>query len=110
MSNEGGTTAAATGAADPPLESAAAFCLASSTSASVSANSPSAAPTSAVSPAGTTIAAKMPSLNDSTSMSALSDSTTKTVSPFSILSPGDLSQEVIFPSVMVELRAGMKIS
>lgn len=51
-----------------------------------------------------------PSTNDSTSMSALSDSTTTTVSPLLTASPSDLSQLTIFPSVMVELSAGMKIS
>lgn len=43
-------------------------------------------------------------------MSALSDSTTTTDSPLLSLSPSDLIQETILPSVMVELRAGMKIS
>lgn len=43
-------------------------------------------------------------------MSALSDSTTTTLSPLERTSPSDLTQETIFPSVMVELRAGMKIS
>ena len=43
-------------------------------------------------------------------MSALSDSTTSTDSPRSTLSPGFLSHSTILPSVMVELRAGMKIS
>jgi hypothetical protein len=43
-------------------------------------------------------------------MSALSDSTTNTVSPLLTFSPGDFTQETIFPSVMVELSAGMKIS
>ena len=43
-------------------------------------------------------------------MSALSDSTITTVSPFSTLSPGAFTQETILPSVMVELRAGMKTS
>ncbi len=36
--------------------------------------------------------------------------TTTTLSPLLILSPGDLSQDTIFPSVIVELSAGMKIS
>ena len=36
--------------------------------------------------------------------------TTTTLSPLLILSPGDFSQDTIFPSVIVELRAGMKIS
>ncbi len=43
-------------------------------------------------------------------MSALSDSTTSTDSPRSTRSPGFLSHSTILPSVMVELRAGMKIS
>ena len=43
-------------------------------------------------------------------MSALSDSTTSTDSPRSTRSPGCLSHSTIFPSVIVELRAGMKIS
>ena len=43
-------------------------------------------------------------------MSALSDSTTTTLSPLESMSPSDLIQETILPSVMVELRAGMKIS
>ncbi len=43
-------------------------------------------------------------------MSALSDSTTNTDSPRSTRSPGCLSHSTIFPSVIVELRAGMKIS
>ena len=43
-------------------------------------------------------------------MSALSDSTTSTDSPRSTLSPGFLSHSTILPSVIVELRAGMKIS
>ena len=43
-------------------------------------------------------------------MSALSDSTTSTDSPRSTLSPGFLSHSTIFPSVMVEERAGIKIS
>jgi hypothetical protein len=32
------------------------------------------------------------------------------VSPLSTLSPGDFTQDTIFPSVMVELSAGMKTS
>ena len=43
-------------------------------------------------------------------MSALSDSTTTTLSPLESTSPSDLIQETILPSVIVELRAGMKIS
>ena len=43
-------------------------------------------------------------------MSALSDSTTTTLSPLESMSPSDLIQETILPSVIVELRAGMKIS
>lgn len=46
----------------------------------------------------------------STSMSALSDSTTTTDSPFVILSPSLFNQDIIFPSVMVDESAGMKIS
>jgi hypothetical protein len=33
-----------------------------------------------------------------------------TVSPLAILSPGDFVQETIFPSVIVELRAGINTS
>ncbi|RHN81556.1 hypothetical protein MtrunA17_Chr1g0200451 [Medicago truncatula] len=43
-------------------------------------------------------------------MSALSDSTTTTLSPLESLSPSDLIHETILPSVIVELSAGMKIS
>jgi len=43
-------------------------------------------------------------------MSALSDSTTTMLSPLDTCSPSVLSQETILPSVMVEERAGMKIS
>ena len=43
-------------------------------------------------------------------MSALSDSTTRTDSPRPTLSPGFFSHSTILPSVMVEERAGMKIS
>ncbi len=67
-------------------------------------------PTGAVLPAGINTAARYPSLKDSTSMSALSDSTTRTDSPRPTLSPGFLSHSTIFPSVIVELRAGMKMS
>ena len=43
-------------------------------------------------------------------MSALSDSTTSTDSPRSTRSPGFLSHSTTFPSVMVEERAGIKMS
>ena len=43
-------------------------------------------------------------------MSALSDSTTTTDSPFLILSPSLFSHVTILPSVIVDDRAGMKIS
>lgn len=67
-------------------------------------------PTLATPPSWITIPPRNPSLKDSTSMSALSDSTTTTDSPFVIFSPGVFSQDTIFPSVIVELSAGMKIS
>jgi len=51
-----------------------------------------------------------PSWNVSTSMSALSDSTTTTGSPLATRSPSAAVQETIFPSVIVELSAGMNIS
>ncbi|GMY15696.1 unknown [Fagus crenata] len=46
----------------------------------------------------------------STSMLALLDSTTTTLSPLESFSPSDLIQETILPSVMMELRASVKIS
>lgn len=46
----------------------------------------------------------------STSISALSDSTTTTDSPLVILSPSLFNQDMIFPSVMVDESAGIKIS
>jgi hypothetical protein len=54
--------------------------------------------------------ARMPLWKDSTSMSALSDSTTRMFSPFSTRSPGFFSQATILPVSMVELRAGMESS
>ena len=93
-----------------PLLPLPAFDLASSMSSAVSAMKAMGSPTLATPPSGMTIAPRMPSLKDSTSMSALSDSTTTTDSPFDTLSPGPLSQDTILPSVIVELRAGMKIS
>ena len=67
-------------------------------------------PTGAVLPAGISTAARYPSWKDSTSISALSDSTTKTDSPLSTLSPGFFNHSTILPSVIVELRAGINIS
>ena len=67
-------------------------------------------PTGAVPPAGISTAAKKPPWKASTSMSALSDSTTSTESPLSTRWPGCLSHSTILPSVMVEDRAGMKMS
>ena len=81
-----------------------------SNSASVSTTKPIVSPTGAVLPAGSSTAPRKPASNDSTSISALSDSTTSTDSPRSTRSPGCLSHSTIFPSVIVELRAGMKIS
>jgi hypothetical protein len=89
---------------------AAALALAASTSPSLSATKAMAAPTLARSPSLITTAARMPSLKHSTSMSALSDSTTRMGSPLLTLSPTCFSQETILPSVMVELSAGMNTS
>ena len=99
-----GVGATAGAAVGPPLASS------SCSSASVSTTRPMVSPTGAVAPAGSSTAPRKPASNDSTSMSALSDSTTSTDSPRSTRSPGFLSHSTIFPSVIVELRAGMKIS
>mmetsp|Transcript_15107 Transcript_15107/g.32745 ORF Transcript_15107/g.32745 Transcript_15107/m.32745 type:complete len:286 (-) Transcript_15107:106-963(-) len=106
----GGAAAAGAAAAGAAPPRAAAFFLASSTSASVSATKAIGAPTLALSPSLTTTAARIPSLKDSTSMSALSDSTTTMGSPFLTWSPVCFNQETILPSVMVDDRAGMKTS
>mmetsp|Transcript_9331 Transcript_9331/g.14048 ORF Transcript_9331/g.14048 Transcript_9331/m.14048 type:complete len:295 (+) Transcript_9331:902-1786(+) len=71
---------------------------------------PTVEPTFVVSPSFTNIEAKYPPSNDSTSMSALSDSTTMTASPEFISSPTSLSHCTIFPSVIVEDSAGIDIS
>mmetsp|Transcript_6397 Transcript_6397/g.10394 ORF Transcript_6397/g.10394 Transcript_6397/m.10394 type:complete len:582 (-) Transcript_6397:116-1861(-) len=96
------SSAAGAGAASPPAATA-------SISASSAAISATTAPTSAVSPSSVIILAKNPSSNASTSMSALSDSTTMIASPASIASPSDFSQETTRPSFIVEERAGMVI-
>mmetsp|Transcript_25932 Transcript_25932/g.39878 ORF Transcript_25932/g.39878 Transcript_25932/m.39878 type:complete len:242 (+) Transcript_25932:234-959(+) len=96
------SSAAGAGAASPPAATA-------SISASSVAISATTAPTSAVSPSSVIILAKYPSSNASTSMSALSDSTTMIASPASISSPSDLSHETTRPSFIVDERAGMVI-
>ena len=96
-----GATLAA-GAAPPALTAAMSALLATSRA--------TGAPTAAVSPSPTRIFAMKPSSYDSTSMSALSDSTTSTISPGDTLSPSLSSHDEIFPSVMVDERAGMRIS
>lgn len=67
-------------------------------------------PTLATPPSWMTMPPRKPSVKDSTSMSALSDSTTTTLSPLVIWSPGLFNQVTTLPSVIVELSAGMKIS
>mmetsp|Transcript_9915 Transcript_9915/g.19845 ORF Transcript_9915/g.19845 Transcript_9915/m.19845 type:complete len:204 (+) Transcript_9915:128-739(+) len=64
-------------------------------------------PTSAASPSSTRICERYPSSNASTSMSALSDSTTITMSPASILSPTCFVHWTILPSFIVDDKAGM---
>mmetsp|Transcript_24261 Transcript_24261/g.55185 ORF Transcript_24261/g.55185 Transcript_24261/m.55185 type:complete len:271 (+) Transcript_24261:1372-2184(+) len=73
------------------------------------ARSPTGAPTRALSPSGVRMAARYPSSYDSTSISALSDSTTSNMSPTSTLSPMSTSQLEIFPSVIVDDSAGIMI-
>mmetsp|Transcript_24095 Transcript_24095/g.69252 ORF Transcript_24095/g.69252 Transcript_24095/m.69252 type:complete len:216 (-) Transcript_24095:129-776(-) len=78
-------------------------------SASSAATRARSAPTGAVSPSPTRILAMYPSSKASTSMSALSDSTTMMASPASMESPSFLSQETTRPSFMVEESAGIEI-
>jgi hypothetical protein len=66
-------------------------------------------PTGAISPSPTMILARKPSSKASTSMSALSLSTTMIASPAEIASPSDLSHETTRPSFMVDDNAGMVI-
>ena len=94
-----GAGAAAAGAPPPAWTSA--------MSASFSTSSATGAPTAAVSPSGTRILAMKPSSYDSTSMSALSDSTTRSMSPASTLSPSFISHCEILPSVIVDDSAGI---
>mmetsp|Transcript_36715 Transcript_36715/g.56394 ORF Transcript_36715/g.56394 Transcript_36715/m.56394 type:complete len:264 (+) Transcript_36715:1330-2121(+) len=65
------------------------------------------APTAPLSPSSVIIAARYPSSNASTSISALSLSTTIIASPAEIGSPSALSHETTFPSFMVEDNAGI---
>mmetsp|Transcript_24149 Transcript_24149/g.50577 ORF Transcript_24149/g.50577 Transcript_24149/m.50577 type:complete len:538 (+) Transcript_24149:395-2008(+) len=101
-----GAASSAAGAAAPSPSPPAATAAISPSSVATNATT---APTSAVSPSSVKIFAKKPSSNASTSMSALSDSTTMMASPASISSPSDLSQETTRPSFMVEESAGMVI-
>mmetsp|Transcript_24212 Transcript_24212/g.46091 ORF Transcript_24212/g.46091 Transcript_24212/m.46091 type:complete len:249 (+) Transcript_24212:226-972(+) len=101
----GAATSAAGAGAAPPEKLA----MTESMSDSDSAIKATASPTGAISPSPTMILAKKPSSKASTSMSALSDSTTMMASPASIESPSDLSQDTTLPSFMVEDSAGMVI-
>mmetsp|Transcript_11026 Transcript_11026/g.25666 ORF Transcript_11026/g.25666 Transcript_11026/m.25666 type:complete len:258 (+) Transcript_11026:2059-2832(+) len=99
-----GVGAAATGAAPPRV---AAYDLSAGISASFAAISATGLPTLAASPSSVMIAAMKPSSNASTSISALSDSTTMMASPASTESPSPFSQETTFPSFIVDESAGM---
>mmetsp|Transcript_7452 Transcript_7452/g.19863 ORF Transcript_7452/g.19863 Transcript_7452/m.19863 type:complete len:202 (-) Transcript_7452:253-858(-) len=79
-------------------------------SASERARYATASPTGLDAPSATAMCARKPSSKDSTSISALSLSTTITISPASIRSPSFFVHWTILPSVIVELRAGMNTS
>mmetsp|Transcript_25909 Transcript_25909/g.61478 ORF Transcript_25909/g.61478 Transcript_25909/m.61478 type:complete len:305 (+) Transcript_25909:593-1507(+) len=64
-------------------------------------------PTSVASPSSVIMAARKPSSNASTSMSALSLSTTMMASPAEIGSPSAFNHETTLPSFMVDERAGI---
>mmetsp|Transcript_40653 Transcript_40653/g.73046 ORF Transcript_40653/g.73046 Transcript_40653/m.73046 type:complete len:225 (+) Transcript_40653:250-924(+) len=104
------TAATASSFTGAPPPAALALALASASSSSVSAIKPMGVPTFATSPSGMTMAPRMPLLKLSTSMSALSDSTTTIDSPFLTTSPSCLSHDTILPSVMVDDRAGITTS
>src|SRR5260370_38012471 len=68
------------------------------------------APTGALSPSLNLICSSTPSSNDSSTMSALSVSTSAIASPRAILSPGCLSHRRILPSSIVSESLGIVIS
>mmetsp|Transcript_36629 Transcript_36629/g.73919 ORF Transcript_36629/g.73919 Transcript_36629/m.73919 type:complete len:248 (-) Transcript_36629:135-878(-) len=102
-----GVDAAAGAAAGAAAEATGAETL--PTSASFSTMRATGAPTSAVSPSSTKILPMKPLSKDSTSMSALSDSTTITMSPASTLSPSPFIHCTILPSFIVDDSAGIAI-
>mmetsp|Transcript_31448 Transcript_31448/g.66596 ORF Transcript_31448/g.66596 Transcript_31448/m.66596 type:complete len:479 (-) Transcript_31448:764-2200(-) len=106
-SSAAGAASSAAGAAAAPLASPPSATAAMSDS-SVATNATT-APTSALSPSSVKIFARNPSSNASTSISALSDSTTMIASPASISSPSLLSHDTTRPSFMVDDNAGMVI-
>jgi len=107
----GASTAGAAGAASAGVAAAAGAAppaaATESISPSVSAMRATVEPTGADEPSGTRILARKPSSKASTSMSALSLSTTMMTSPADTLSPTSLVHCTILPSFMVEERAGM---
>jgi len=106
----GASSAAAVSAAAGAASAAPPPAATEAMSASLSAITATTAPTSATSPSPVRIFARKPSSNASTSMSALSDSTTMMASPADTASPSDFSHDTMRPSFMVDERAGMVMS
>mmetsp|Transcript_1532 Transcript_1532/g.2087 ORF Transcript_1532/g.2087 Transcript_1532/m.2087 type:complete len:339 (+) Transcript_1532:686-1702(+) len=105
----GAAAAGAAATAAPPPAKLAAYAFRAGISPSSAAINATGFPTSDDSPSSVMMAARYPSSNASTSISALSLSTTMIASPLLTASPSLLSHDTIFPSFIVLDKAGISM-